>query len=202
MRRELIYCPTSDGRNVGAIIIVTPEWTSDDYGAVQRAFVAAFGRKQHAHPYANMITLWDDDRTSNGVYYDWGLAGAGGASFTVIRLPSNTLCDLRAAVREIRRQRDVVSLHKLTIHRLVDWNPAPFTAHLPDDCEETIGRKLYAKGYRYKCNPTSRKFDPLYVKTLTEIGPLLRTYPEERFDVHEINERGETLHRADPLLCR
>jgi len=69
-------------------------------------------------------------------------------------------------------------------------------------CEETIGRKLYAKGYRYKCNPTSRKFDPLYVKTSTEIGPLLRTYPDERFDVHEINERGETLHRADPLLCR
>ena len=71
MRRELIYCPTSDGRNVGAIIIVTPEWTSDDYGAVQRAFVAAFGRKKHDCPldmYANMITLWDDDRTSNGVY--------------------------------------------------------------------------------------------------------------------------------------
>lgn len=58
-------------------------------------------------------------------------------------------------------------------------------------CEETIGRKLYAKGYRYKCNPTSRKFDPLYVKTSTEIGPLLRTYPDERFDVHEINKRGE-----------
>ena len=104
--------------------------------ADSEAFVAAFGRKKHAHPYANMITLWDDDRTSNGVYYDWGLAGARGASFTVIRLPSNTLCDLRAAVREIRRQRDVVSLHKLTIHRLVDWNPAPVvTAHLPDDTD-------------------------------------------------------------------
>lgn len=129
MRRYLIHCPTSNGRNIGSIIIVPPEWTSDDYGEVQRGFVTAFGRKAHAHPldrYADMITLWDHDRTSNGVFYDWGLAGPGGASFTVIRLPSNTLDDLHAAVREIRRQRDVVSLHRLTIHRLVDWDPTPF----------------------------------------------------------------------------
>jgi len=57
--------------------------------------------------------------------------------------------------------------------------------------EETVSRKLYAKGYRYRCEPKSRKFAALHVKTLAEIGPLLRTYPDEHFDVNLINEKGE-----------
>ena len=62
--------------------------------------------------------------------------------------------------------------------------------------EETISRKLYAKGYRYRCEPKSRRFAALYVKRLDEIGPLLRSYPDERFDVNLINEHGEQGRRV------
>lgn len=130
MRRYLIHCPTPDGKqNVGAIIDVPSEWSSDDYGAVQEAFVSQFGTKTPNHPldrYATMTDMHEHDKTTNGVYYDWSLAGPDGAAFTMLRLPDVSFDQLNAAVREIRRQRDVVRLHKLTIHRLENWNPTPF----------------------------------------------------------------------------
>ena len=40
---------------------------------------------------------------------------------------------------------------------------------------------MYQKGYRYRLTPNSGNFEPLYVKTANECGPLLRTYPTETF---------------------
>ncbi len=47
-------------------------------------------------------------------------------------------------------------------------------------------QKMYEKGYRYKIDPKNHEFDPLYSKTLHNIGPLLRSYPEHRFDISKI----------------
>lgn len=41
---------------------------------------------------------------------------------------------------------------------------------------------MFAKGYRYKLIPTDGSFAPLYSKT-AECGPLLRSYPDKKFDV-------------------
>lgn len=40
---------------------------------------------------------------------------------------------------------------------------------------------MYQKGYRYRLTPNSGNFEPLYVKTANECGPLFRSYPTETF---------------------
>jgi len=47
-------------------------------------------------------------------------------------------------------------------------------------------QKMYAKGYRYCCEPTKKEFEPLYVKSLSLIGPLYREYPDTLFDVRQV----------------
>ena len=62
--------------------------------------------------------------------------------------------------------------------------------------EETISKKLYKLGYRYRMTPTDKSFDPLHVKTAQDAARVMREdFPTKRFTIHEINERGETLHR-------
>lgn len=48
---------------------------------------------------------------------------------------------------------------------------------------DAIDQGMYSKGYRYRLAPQSGKFEPLYAKALTNIGPLMRDYPNEKFDV-------------------
>ena len=43
-------------------------------------------------------------------------------------------------------------------------------------------KKMFDKGYRFKLTPTDHSFEPLYVKALHECGPLMRSYPNNRFD--------------------
>lgn len=45
---------------------------------------------------------------------------------------------------------------------------------------------MYQKGYRYRVTPNSGNFEPLYVKTANECGPLFRSYPTETFKSTEI----------------
>ena len=49
--------------------------------------------------------------TENGVVYDWGLAGPGGAWFTLYREKHHTNEDMKKAASCLRNERDVVSLN-------------------------------------------------------------------------------------------
>jgi len=117
MRRYLLYTETEKGeRRTGAIVDIPGSYTSDDYARLQEEF-----EKTHGGAFTNMISLHSHDRTSNGVYYDWGLAGPGGAWFTLIGLPDISRSELTAAAHELRRSRDVVRLNKLRIHKLATF---------------------------------------------------------------------------------
>ncbi|WP_425952934.1 hypothetical protein [Ralstonia pseudosolanacearum] len=48
------------------------------------------------------------DVTSNGVAFDWDLAGSAGARFTLIREGHHAAADIDEAARELKRDRDVV----------------------------------------------------------------------------------------------
>jgi hypothetical protein len=47
----------------------------------------------------------------------------------------------------------------------------------------TVDYGMFEKGYRYRLTPVDKSFKPLYTKLLTEVGPLMRDYPNKRFDV-------------------
>jgi hypothetical protein len=57
--------------------------------------------------------------TSNGVAYDWGLAGPSGAWFVLYKEGHHTDDDMWDAARELRRERDVVSLRVRRIYQCV-----------------------------------------------------------------------------------
>lgn len=48
--------------------------------------------------------------------------------------------------------------------------------------------KMYAKGYRYKLIFRDGSAEPLYVKSLPFIGPLMRSYAENKFIVETLKE--------------
>ena len=131
MRRYLMYCENMDTRRrVGCIVETQPEWTSDDYGAIQDAFKRQHGSGEHR--FVEMISLDEFDRY-HGVYYDWGLAGPGGAWFTLIKTPDITAEQVKRAAREIRINRDCIRLHKLTIHKIVEFDVSPHLGNPPVD---------------------------------------------------------------------
>jgi hypothetical protein len=45
---------------------------------------------------------------------------------------------------------------------------------------------MHDKGYRYRLTPIGNAFEPLYTKTLGQIGPLMRDYKDTRFEVKAI----------------
>jgi hypothetical protein len=49
-----------------------------------------------------------------------------------------------------------------------------------------LDQSMHEKGYRYKIDPTTKDFDPLYAKELHHIGPLMRSYPNHRFNINKI----------------
>ena len=123
--KYLIFCEGRglQGAMVGAVVECN-EWTSRDFGRAQESFVQQFGAEPK-HPIdrlAMMLPLWEHYRTSQGVYYHCELAGPDGASFLVIRTPDISRERLEAAVAEIRRESDVVSLNRLTISKMVDFS--------------------------------------------------------------------------------
>lgn len=54
-------------------------------------------------------------------------------------------------------------------------------------------QQLYAKGYRYYLTPTDNSFEALGVKTLVEIGPVLRSYPDKIFYVFRLCQVGKEI---------
>lgn len=48
--------------------------------------------------------------TENGVAYNWGLAGPGGAWFVLFREPHHTDKDMEDAKHYLKQERDVVSI--------------------------------------------------------------------------------------------
>ena len=57
--------------------------------------------------------------------------------------------------------------------------------------EETIGRRAYQRGYRYRLTPIKNEFAPLYVKTADQVGKTKRRYPNHVFTACEIDEMGQ-----------
>jgi hypothetical protein len=51
------------------------------------------------------------DVTSNGVVFDWGLAGPGGAWFTLFKEKHHTEEDIKQAKHYLHAKRDVVDLY-------------------------------------------------------------------------------------------
>lgn len=59
------------------------------------------------------------ETTSNGVRYDWYLAGPDGAGFVVYK-DNNTEEEVKKAIKEIRNTRDVVTLRRATPEETVE----------------------------------------------------------------------------------
>lgn len=59
--------------------------------------------------------------------------------------------------------------------------------------EQTVSRKLYAKGYRYKMAVIGQpQFAPIHVKTTSDISAILYDeYSDRKFLIGKINELGE-----------
>jgi|LakMenEpi03Aug12_release.lakeMendotaPanAssembly.Ray.scaffolds.fasta_scaffold03312_22 hypothetical protein len=62
--------------------------------------------------------------------------------------------------------------------------------------------KLYQKGYRFLIMFEANKIEPLAVKTLTEIGPLMRTqYPEQKkYCAQEFDASGRLIAKWKPTV--
>lgn len=106
----------------GAIVEIPLGASSIEYGRNQEAFAALAARDVEYG--ADLIQL--HEKTSSGVYYDWGLANINGAWFTVIKLPGMSEGEIKAAKGEIRRNHDVVCMDVL---RIDQWIPFEWTHH-------------------------------------------------------------------------
>lgn len=58
--------------------------------------------------------------------------------------------------------------------------------------EQEVDQGMYDKGYRYKLTPLNADFEPLFTKTLAQLGPLMRDYKDTRFLVHRLTQTIET----------
>ncbi len=128
--KYLIYTQKSR-YHIGAIIDIPANWTSDDYGECQRQFCLEYGEQPkggHSRGYAEMVRLRETDKTPNGIYFDWGLAGPDGAWFHLIILPDTTTGEAQIAEQYLRRERDVVRLQRLHVHEIVKWHWSPVMA--------------------------------------------------------------------------
>ena len=54
-------------------------------------------------------------------------------------------------------------------------------------------KELYTKGYRYHLAPKSGDFPPLMAKHSREVGPLMRDYPDELFEVSSMISEGSLM---------
>ena len=121
-RTYLIYATDSKGTTTGAWLTVDG-WTSDEYGECQRAFCDAYGNP--GDKYATMVHLWE---RAYGIWFHAELVNSAGIGVDLFAMPGDTREQVTAAANKIRRDRDVVVLHRLPIHQLVDWTWQPNAA--------------------------------------------------------------------------
>ncbi len=96
----------------------TRSTTWEQFGQIQREFANIAGRTEDGGPYADMIRL-ASDQCVFGVFYTWELAGPGGASVELIRLPDTTMEQLQEAAAKIRRDQDVIWMSVTRIDELI-----------------------------------------------------------------------------------
>jgi len=124
------YLLTSNG--FGRVVEVDNALISaDDWGEIERAFAwEAHGGKFPKSPwdkYANATSLYPDQVTPNGIPYDWGLAGPGGAWYTLLCFAEESAEKVAAAKDWIRRSFDVVrfSVQRVTLLPVTVDSPSP-----------------------------------------------------------------------------
>lgn len=81
------------------------------------------------------------DTTSNGIRYDWNLAGMRGASFIIYK-DNHTEIEVKKAIREIRHENNVVSLRQANAVEIVEQ-------FIKDVIEITMGKGLTFLQIRY-----------------------------------------------------
>ena len=77
---------------------------------------------------------------------------------------------------------DKGELMKLFIDSRHPLDECDFTNEEYELCTEH-DQAMFNKGYRFKVTPTDGSFESLYTKEIMDIGPLMRGYPNNRFDV-------------------
>lgn len=53
---------------------------------------------------------------------------------------------------------------------------------------ESHDKIMFEKGYRYKIIPTNHEMESLYVKKILELGPLMREFPNIKFDIKKLED--------------
>lgn len=114
--RYLIYTTSDKDKTTAAWVNVPKGWSSEAYGELQQRFAAKYGGD-----WATMVMLSNWNQTSEGILFDWELAGPVGASFQVFFFPHNTYEQVVQARHELRRKRDVVRMETIRIHKLVEF---------------------------------------------------------------------------------
>ena len=95
---------------LGRIVTIEPSQTSsEEYGNIQRNFLADAGGAKQEWDWPDMITLYPHARVGN-VFYDEELAGSSGASFRILAMPTDSAEDIELAKQKLRRDRDVVRM--------------------------------------------------------------------------------------------
>lgn len=114
MAKELLHY-----NGYGRVVDIDPKaMSADDYGEMQTGFASEAGAK-FQDDYASMYRLWPDQVTPSGVQYAEELAGPGGMSFMLIKMPDTTKEQLRQAKAHLRSSRDVVRMTTLTVKKVI-----------------------------------------------------------------------------------
>lgn len=113
--KHLLYC---DG--VGARVDINPrEITSGDYAQIYDAFCDQAGKRRKDH-WVDIVRL-DTHESHAGVFWDWELAGPGGASYRLHVLPDVSEAQVKQCKAYVRRSFDVVHLECNRIHKLIEF---------------------------------------------------------------------------------
>jgi len=130
-RKYLIAHENAKSRKViGAIVEIPADFTSEEFGALQEDYQRAHGEDKNENPttWVRMIRIYEDQKTANGIYYEWELSGPGGAWYNLLWFPGVPQSEITIAAHEIRRNYDVVKLEKLHITKMVDCDLDKFYA--------------------------------------------------------------------------
>ena len=103
---------------IGCLLTMPDGAPSEEYGRVQKAFIAAT-RKKDDIDWCDMIHLWPHQRHANGIYWDEWLVNCNGAGFNILAMPDNTPEQIEEVKNQIRRDHDVVTLRITRIKKLI-----------------------------------------------------------------------------------
>jgi hypothetical protein len=115
MSRYLFLCD-----DVGAIVEVPSNFTSEEWGECQTAFARAAGKRNPERAHVACPTLWEDQKY-HGVYYSWELAGPHGGSYQLYHLPDTPAAAVAECKRTVKNRFDVVHLSVYRVNRLIDF---------------------------------------------------------------------------------